>query len=147
MIFDALWRAQRKRRQLDRLFRRLTSKAEKEKRRDDVESLVAEHGFERDLVNDTINALESSRIQERAERLGIPVPKYSTDNEAWEKGFQPNVVYLSLKTRAELRTQLRKERRERVEYCTLVVKDLIVPLVGLIGAIIGLISVIGSVRR
>lgn len=146
MVFDALWKAQRKRRRLDKLFGGLISKAEKRKNHEEVGSLEAEHMYERHLISDTINSLESLRIQERAERLSLPVPKYSTDNEAWEKGFQPNVVYLSLKTRAELRGQIRKERREGAEYWTLMLKDVIVPLVGLIGAIMGLISLLRSVR-
>jgi hypothetical protein len=148
MILDALWNAQRKRRKLDKLYGRLISKAERGKNPEEVGSLGSEYRFERNLINDTINSLESSMIQERAERLGVPVPNYSPDHEAWEKGFQPNVVYLSLKTRAELRSQIRKERRERVEYWTLLVKDLIVPLVGLlvglVGATIGLVSVLRS---
>jgi hypothetical protein len=146
MILDALWKAQRERRNLDKLYRPLIAKAEKEKNHEEMQSLEAEYGFERGLVNDKISSLESARIQEEAERLCIPVPKYSSESEAWEKGFQPNFVYLSVKARADLRTHIRKERRERIEHWTLFLKDVIVPLVGLLGAIMGLISVIHSLR-
>ncbi|MGH9432928.1 MAG: hypothetical protein ACRD3T_15440 [Terriglobia bacterium] len=142
MIFDALWKAHRERRKCNKLYRRLIENAEREKNSEEVETLCLEAMHERDVINEKINLLESSRIQEEAERLGIPIPKYSLDSEAWEKGLRNDKVYLSLKAKGELRSQIRREKRERIEYWTLIVKDLVVPLMGLLGVITGLVSVI-----
>ena len=145
-MFDALWRAQRARRNLDKFYSRSVTKAAREKNYEKERTLAAEHMFERDLVTDRIDSLETTAIMEEAERVGIPVPKYSPDSEAWEKGCQPDRVHLGRKFVHDLRTQIRKERRERIEYWVLILKDVVMTLVGLFGSIIALVSVLRSLR-
>ena len=136
MIFDQLWKLQRERTELEKRFGRMISQAEREGDHEKRESLISELLMERGLIDDRINGLESIRIQERAERLGVPIPPLS-DKESWENGYKPNTIFLSVKARAQLRSEIRKERRERWDWIT----RIITLLVGLIGAITGLISV------
>lgn len=81
MIFDDLWRAQRERRRLGRRFDPLIAKVTKEKRWEERESLLGELIMEMDMIHDKINWVETRRVQERAEILGIPTPPV-TDKEA-----------------------------------------------------------------
>ena len=141
MIFDELWEVQRARAKLRKTFDRLISQAKKEDNNEKRDRLIDEFLMELDLINDKINMLESERIQKEAERLGIPVPPLS-DKESWEKGFQPNTVFLGVKVRLQLRSGIRKERREQWEGRTLWISGLLGLIIGLIGAITALVSVL-----
>jgi len=140
MIFDELARLQRQRKRLSRTFDPLIAKAQKEKRQEDLQGLLSEFFFERDLINDTINCLETRRLQSKAEDLGIPVPRYEAESESWQKGFQPNVVFLSDKARHELSCQIREEKRQRREEITAWIRDLLLPVITVLAMVIGIIS-------
>ena len=140
MIFDTLWKAKQERKKLSRTFDPLIAKAQKEKNEEEVQSLLSEFFFERNIINDKINSLESIRIQSEAEDWGIQVPPYQPDSESWEKGFQPNRVFLSTKARHELRHQIREERHQKRAW----IKNLIVLVTVLLGTIIAFISAVHS---
>ena len=142
MIFDELWRAQRVRKRTERVFHRLIAKAEKSKDRDRERSLITEFLMERDIINDRINWIETSRLQERAENFGIPIPSIS-DKESWEDGYEPNTVRLRKEARLRISDQIRNERRDRVDDQLLWlnrISPLIAPLSGLVGFVTGLIA-------
>ena len=140
MILDSLWEEQRERTKLKKTFDRLISQARKEKNQEEADSLISEFITERDQINDIINGLETTRIQEEAERLGIPIPPF-LDAESWEQGFNPNIFLLSSKARLQLCGEIRKERRRRWEDRTLWISRILLPLLALIGAMRGLVSV------
>lgn len=146
MIFDQLSKAQRERTKLKKKFDRLILQAEKEKNHKERNFLIDEFLMERGFIDDRINLLESIRLQEKAERLGIPIPPLS-DKESWERGLQPNTIFLGVKARLHLREEMRKERRERFESRTLWISRILIPLIGLIIGLIGALTALVSVWR
>jgi hypothetical protein len=146
MIFDRLWRLQRKRKKLAHQFEPDIEKAEKENRHDDHESLVGEYLMERDLLNDDIQITQTFRLIREAERLGLPTPPYS-DKEAWRGGYNPEKSYLSVAAQHTLRTSIREERAARRDYWVGWIKDVAVPVVSVIGALMGVIALIHSLWK
>ncbi len=144
MIFDELWRAQRERRKTNKTFDRLIDKAKKQKNLEERESLISELFMERDIINDKINWIETRRLEEKAEKFGVPIPPLS-DKESWEEGYAPNTVRLRREARIRITDQIRKERRARIDDRMLWVERL-APLTGLVGAVIGLIATLRSCR-
>ena len=141
MIFDALWKAQRERRALEEKFSGLIGEAEKNKDHEEVDSLVLELLFERGLIEDRINRIDTNRVQEEAEKFGIPVPSFS-DKESWNEDSQSHTIFLTVSTRLRLRQEIRKERRARWEDRTLCIDRIVLPLIGLIGAGTALVSIL-----
>ena len=117
MIFDELWKERRKRSKLDKFYDRLISRTEKEKNHEEAENLSGEFMAQRDGINEKINVLETIRLRKESEKLGIPVPPLS-DKESWVHS-PSNVVFLNVEAQLQLRREIRKERRERLEDRTL----------------------------
>ncbi len=138
-MFD-LWRANRKLKKLDKTFDPLIARAKKWGDEEEDEGLISELLMERDFID--IDSLISRRIIRRANGLDLPIPLYS-DKEAWERNRTTGAYYLTAKGRADLRSKIRKEKRERFEYWA----RWIVLLTGLIGAATGLVAVLLSLWR
>ena len=146
MIFDQLSKAQRERTKLKKKFDRLISQAEQEKNHKERNFLIDEFLMECGFIDDRINVLESIRLQEKAERMGIPIPPLS-DKQSWEKGYKPNTTFLGVKARLQLLTEIRKERRERWEGRTFWISRILIPLIGLIIGLIGALTALVSVWK
>jgi len=142
-MFDALSKAQRERRKLEEQFSGLIGEAEKKKDYEERDGLVSELLMERDLIEDRINRIETDRVQKEAEKFGIPVPSLS-DKESWDEDSQSHTIFLNVSTRLRLRQEIRKERRARWEDTTIWMDRIVLPLIGLIGAVTGLVSVLKS---
>jgi hypothetical protein len=123
MVFDRLWKLRRERKKLEKSFDRLISQAKGAGDYDKEERLISELLFHRDSIDDEINVIESTRLQETANVLGIPVPKPSDEN-SWERGSQSFVIFLDVKARLQLRREIRRERRERWEHRTYWLRDI-----------------------
>jgi hypothetical protein len=141
MIFDALWKAQRQRRELEEKFGKLIGEAERRKDDEEVQSLVKELLLERGLIEDRIHRIETRRVQEKAEKFGIPVPSLS-DKESWDDGQHSQIIFLTVRARLKLRQEIRKERRAQWEDRMLLMERIILLLVGLIGAASAFVSVL-----
>ena len=112
--------------------------AEKRRDRDEYDSLVSELFFEQDQFEDEIRRLETQFLTRRARRYLIPVPP--TDDEArWERSEHSQRYLLKLEAMRELRAAIRDEQRQRLEP----VKIWLPLLTGVIGALIGLVSLLG----
>ena len=146
MIFDQLRRAQQERNKLKNTFDRLIAQAEREKNHKRVEMLIGQAFMEYKFVNDKINVLVTNRLREEAERLGIPTPPLS-DEESWEYGCKKDVVFLGVRAQSQLRGEIRKERRERFEAKTLWIIRIFLPLIGLLIGLIGAITGVVAVWR
>ncbi len=138
-MFD-LWHAHRKLKKLGKTFDPLIAQAKKEGDEEKYEGLISELLMERDFID--IDSLISRRIIRRANGLDLPIPPYS-DKEAWERNRTTGAYYLTAKGRADLRSLIRKEKRERFEYWA----RWIVLLTGLIGAATGLVAVLFSLWK
>jgi hypothetical protein len=94
---------------------------------------------------DQILNLSSLVLSDEAESLGIPVPPLS-DKTSWEEGWMPGTVRLNVEAQARLRQAIRSEHREKWSTFAFVVKEIVAPVIGVIGAIMGLLSLIHAIR-
>jgi hypothetical protein len=65
------------------------------------------------MIDDKIKFLKATGFEKRPSGLGYTSPAESV---VWGKRFL--LIYLSVKTRADLRSQLRKEKHVPLECCT-----------------------------
>jgi hypothetical protein len=88
---------------------------------------------------DKILNLSSAPLRDKAESLFIPVPPLA-DKESWEEGYWPNSIRLNLEAQAKLRKAIREEQRERWGFVAFLLKEIATPLIGAIGAVMGLLA-------
>jgi hypothetical protein len=129
----------RKERQVSRQYGPKILEAGKQNKQDELRGWVDEHKRERELVEDERCILEHTYWVRKADRRLFPRPRFDGEyGSTWvESKRWPGNVYLSREAISELRAMIRKDTKERLE--------LISPLTGLVGALTGLIAVIGSV--
>jgi hypothetical protein len=135
-----IWWLNGKRKRTAKMFDKLIRKA---KTHEDKESLISEAMAERDLIEDEILHQRSMDIQERAQNAGLPVPPFS-DKQAWQDGINPATTRLSPQAQLELNRLIRAEERDRWSVVAFLVKEVAAPLIGAIGAVMGLLSLIHS---
>lgn len=99
----------------------------------------------RDEKRSEILGLNSRLLSDQAESRGIPIPAL-TDKESWESGWEPGTIRLTVEAQAKLRQAIRNERREKWSFAAFILKDIVTPLIGAIGAVMGLLSLIHALR-
>ena len=138
-----LWWLERNRRKTNKSYSAYVAKAKGEEQ----QLRICEAISDRDERRDQIQGLRSILISDRAEGLGIPIPALS-DSESWEPGRIPGTTHLTLKAQAQLLQAIRTERKEQWGMAAFVLQDIVTPmgglLVGLLGMIMGLLSLIHS---
>jgi hypothetical protein len=138
-----LWWLERSRRKASKSYSAYVAEAKDEEQ----QFRISEAINDRDERRDQIQSLRSMLLTDRAESLGISIPPLS-DSESWECGRIPGTVYLTLKAQSQLLQAIRTERKEQWSMAAFVLKDIVTPLgsllVGLIGMIMGLLSLIHS---
>lgn len=137
-----IWLLQREQK---RACRRYAEWIKAAKDRDDENLITLDAMDERDRIRDKIWHLRSLQLQDEAERLGIPIPALNA-MEHWEPGLAPNTIRLTLKAQSDLRQAIRSEKRDKWSVFTFVVKEIAVPIIGVIGGIMGLISLVHSLH-
>lgn len=101
------------------------------------DGLISCFFFERGIIDDEIRKLESDYFIKLANKLLIPIPKHEYESEAWEH-TEDGRSCLSITALTELRSSVRKELKERDEHMLMWATG----ITGVIGALIGLVSVI-----
>lgn len=120
------------------MFKQLQEKARKEKKpREDIQSLISEEIFEVDMIDDEIEILESRYLIESARQLILPIPDFDINSDTWKESKITRRFRLSKKAMVDMRSLVRKERKERREGIMLWLASLI----GIIGALSGLLAV------
>jgi hypothetical protein len=136
-----LWWLERSRRKSNKSYSAYVAEAKDEEQ----QFRISEAINDRDERRDQIQSLRSMLLTDRAEGLGIPIPPLS-DTESWEPGRIPGTTHLTLKAQAQLSQSIRNERIENWSVPAFVLKDIVTPLVsllvGLLGMIMGLFSLI-----
>ena len=156
MIFDELWRAERKakeaRKRLKEHYDPLLEAAKKEKNDEKHERIFYELMFELDLIDEP-ESIRTSRLVRRARKLGITIPprpnlfsQAAYENESWAINTTTGCIYLSDKGEFELTRECRKEEVESLQHQMRWVSQVAIPLTGLIGAIMGLIALVHSLN-
>ena len=122
-----------------KVYDNLIKKAKKEgKKGNEIQRLYSEAGSEYFLIQDQIDILITSYLKSEANKLILPIPE-DDDIKMWKEApdMCPYKV-LSEKGVTELRSAIRRERKERREAHI----SWIAIIIGLIGAITGLLAVI-----
>ena len=120
------------------VYKRLQEKARKEKKpREDIESLISEEIFEVDIIDDEIETLECRYVIESARKLVLPLPDFDKNGDTWEESKITGRFRLSKKAMVDIRSLVRKERKERREGMMF----WLAALTGIIGALSGLLAV------
>lgn len=109
---------------------------------------LEEHRSEFESIRWARKDLISQALLMEADRISLPRPQYS-DKSKWESPdkaiFYGENLVLTIEAMAELRGAIRKERRERretFESWAKIISSLVAILTGLVGALIGLFSIL-----
>lgn len=156
MIFDELWRAERKakeaRKRLREHYDPLLEAAKKEKNDEKHEEIFYQLMLESDLIDEP-ESIRTSRLVKRARKLGVqfpprpnPLSRDAHENEFWAINTTTGGIYLSDKGEFELTRECRKEEVESLEHRMRWVSQVAIPLTGLVGAIMGLIALVHSLK-
>jgi hypothetical protein len=151
MIFDELWRMERRQQKSKREFERKYKLMQQRKESREELNTAAEEAMMDDCnFYDDIETIKSSRLLGRANRLGLPTPESNGDTERWRRSYSGS-FYLTRTAQAELRSRIRVEEKERREDRAFWVKDVFVPLfsvgIGFLGAAAGVIAAFIALRR
>ena len=138
-----LWRLRQERKRAGKKFAKAINEA---KDRDEVQALMSEAGDYREDIRDQILHLRSLELTDKAEDLGLPVPSYQDARNSWEDGREPGTVHLAHQALIQLQQAIRTERREKWNFAAFWLKEILTPFIGIIGAVMGLITVIHAVH-
>jgi hypothetical protein len=139
MIFRyALWRLERQQRAYERETQAKINAFQKKKVPLDVldDLYKARNRYAATIEVIRLRA-HSEMLRSKAQRLNIPVPPESQ----WETDGEHNPIKLPHMTPAmqtDLRRAIRQEQRERREMWTIVVKDVVVPIGGILISVLSL---------
>jgi len=130
---------------LDRAYGKDITAARKLKDNVTVESLVCEHRFEIDLLDEEEDSHLTKNILAKARRLRVPVPhSYNddkTESEHWYEGQYTCRWCLTTSGFSALREEIRREEKARHEACSHWVVWLS-GFTGVIGAVTGLVALL-----
>jgi hypothetical protein len=133
------WQVRKLNRQRDRVERVYRAKRQALKNSGQpVPSFSSEEWDDKNVINAEIYKLETAYLLRRADREKVPIPD-NEDEEAWHEAVIGG-YFLSTVAYANLRAAIRKERNEKWEFRLKVMSFLATSGIGLIGALIGLVS-------
>lgn len=113
--------------------------AQKEhKAKEDIQSLEYQSYFEECMLDEEISILATDNLIRKARRRFIPIPPHETEGMWGRCEKISNRYVLTNKGISELRSSLRKDRKEQVELYVMIIAI----LTGVVGAITGLVAVI-----
>lgn len=122
----------------NKIYSTLINKAKKAKKpQDEIESLISEMFMETGTIEEEINSLISRKWVQKAEKLYLPVPSYG-DEGCWQTGDYTQRRFL---TPNGIR-QIRSLTREEISAQRKIMLDWFIPVIGVIGAVTGLLAVI-----
>jgi len=143
-----LYKINREKRKLDAIGDRFFRESKEKKDETIIDNWYDEHSWEYDSISWDRKELISNSLLEQADELDLPRPSYS-DKSKWEEADEYSVdagkSVLAQTAMIELRSTIRKEQRERRETVEFWMKTLgggITILTGLVGALIGLVSLL-----
>ena len=135
-----LRKLQKKKEKNRRLYRKLIDDSEKaEKSRDEIYSLGQEQNDIEYYIDEQIIQVQHKLVVHQAEKCLIPVPEYNTKDGTWEESSTTGRWRLSQTSIFELKKAIQEERKSRRDHW----QSWLTLLIGLIGALIGLFSLLG----
>ena len=138
-----LQKHQRELNRTSKLYDNLIDKAKKEKKtQDEIDSLIGEMFAETGIIEEEIKSILSRKWIQKAEKLMLPIPDYD-DDECWEKGDYTQYRFLKAKGITKIRNLVREENSAQRKG----ILDWVIPIIGIIGAVTGLLAVVLSKSR
>ena len=129
-------------------YKKKIDEARKQKKsRDEILGISYDEMYEIDYTDDKIAELQLQYLFRQAERGLIPIPKFKTEDEAWEESTVTGRWRLTPQAMSDLRAAVRhekKEHREHIQTWLTVIAGFVGALTGLVGALIGLLAVLAS---
>jgi hypothetical protein len=138
-----LWRLRRKRK---RLAKKYASAIDEAKDGDEAQAIMSEAMEVREDIRDKILHLRSLALADKAEDLGLIVPSYRHQRNLWEDGLEPGTVRLTQESQLKLQQAVRSEQRDRWSLAAFVLKEIVTPIIGVLGAIMGVLSLIHAFK-
>lgn len=138
-----IWRLRRRRRKLASKFSKLLERA---KNGNECQELLTEASDAQNELDDQLLHLQTQRLIHKAQDLGIPYPSYASQRDSWQDGREPNTVRLKPDAQVALLKAIREEQREKWSVMAFVLKEIVTPIIGVLGAIMGLLSLIHAFR-
>ena len=112
---------------------------------DDVQTEALKIYVQVRAVQKEIQKYKTDQLLKLADHLGLPTPPYG-DEEAWELDENKISHHLRLKAQTQLRKDIRQEQKERREMWTMVVKDIIAPIGGIIISVLSLLIAYAALK-
>ena len=117
---------------------KLVQEAKKLGGRAKADEVYQAESFELESIDEDISLLRTRYLINRAEKKSLPLPPMNEEDGFWETGRITGSWYLTNKGITEVRSLIRKDTREILE----IFSKWVSILIGLIGAITGLVAVI-----
>lgn len=142
-VTPVTWRLQWSLGRVDRAYGPLVADAEKINDQDEAQKIRCEWAHYREEIEEQREGIATERLVRQAQRLEIPIPPRlfpagSDEGEHWVLGRVTGTYYLKDEARWGLLNKIRAEKNERrtpfITWITL--------LIGLVGALTGLVSVL-----
>lgn len=137
----------KQRRRLEKEFNKVSREAKQKKDQQTVDEWYSINGWEFDSIDAEIKHNDTRDLLDEAEVLYLPTPERG-DHSKWiskdDLNSFENFSVLTPDAMTEVRSSIRKERRERretVESWAKIIGAIITILTGLVGAAIGLVAV------
>lgn len=134
----SLYKLNRQRNKTDKYHDKEYERAKKQGDRDEIEKAMSLASHELHEIEDEILHLEYSYLMSIASKMLLPTPTSDKEGKLWEQSRYTGKWRLTSKGILELRGLIRKEKKEKTE---LLVRWISI-IIGLIGAITGLVAVI-----
>ncbi|MFA5858002.1 MAG: hypothetical protein WC955_02935 [Elusimicrobiota bacterium] len=106
----------------------------------EYQNKLADLGYEDNCLQEDIALLKTRYLRDLASKLSLPIPDWK-ENEMWEQDGQQGRYYLTNKGITYLRDSIRKEQKESKEIIFQWVAFIVGTIIGLLGAITGLVAV------
>jgi hypothetical protein len=152
MMFDRLWWAERRDAEaLKKLRHKFKPQfdAAQTKGSEEVQADLRDYISAQNYINEA-ECLRSKLIIRKAHRLGIAIPPNATgyeDNDDWNFNQATGDLTLSAEAALRLTREVRKEEMERLQHQMRWVSQAAIPVIGFIGSLMGLISLIHALRK
>jgi hypothetical protein len=145
MIFDKIWWLRRKRNRLNRVgMSRIIQLAQNATDQKEIWAVIHKEWSGYQANEEEMLHYRSKLLMNEAEHLGLPVPR---GDDKFDTGLiSKGLHYLKVEVQAQLRKDIRQEKKERRETVTAIVKDVISPLGSLIISILSLMIAYAALK-
>ena len=134
-----LWKLQGEKEKTRKFYRKKMDVARKEKKPQDyIDNFIGEEMHDIDCTDDDIAQIQYQLLTRQAERYFIPTPKVITQDGTWEQSDISGRWRLSENALSNLKQAIRQEQKHGREHW----QSWLTLVIGLIGALIGLLSVL-----